>query len=103
MKACEDGDLNMVMNISNNNQARFQRLVKGDLNYPFKSKYGSYKPGDYLYISSERGHVDVSRQLLKFGADNRPYGKLTPLLVACKNGKLDVSIPLFCCFCSIIC
>jgi len=86
-----DGDLNLLLNLSYNNQSVFQNLIRGDTNYPHKNKYGSYKPGDYLYIACEHGHSDLVDQLLRFGAECRPFGfALTPLLVACKNGRLKV-------------
>ncbi|XP_066918410.1 leucine-rich repeat serine/threonine-protein kinase 1-like isoform X2 [Clytia hemisphaerica] len=89
VKACEEGDLNLLMSLSYNNQNVFSKLISGDLNYPHKSKYGSYKPGDYLFIACENNHSDVAAQLLIFGAENRPFGKLTPLLVCCKLGHLE--------------
>ena len=90
VKACEEGDLNLLMSLSYNNQNVFSALISGDLNYPHKSKYGSYKPGDYLFIACENNHAEVAAQLLIFGAENRPFGKITPLLVCCKLGHLEV-------------
>ena len=90
MKACTEGDLNLFMSLSYNNQNVFQKLIIGDLNYPNKNKYGSYKPGDYLYIACENNHPHIVKQLLKLKAENKPYGKLTPLLITCKKGYLDV-------------
>ena len=90
VKACTDGDLNLLMSLAYNNQNIFQKLISGDLNYPFKNKYGSYKPGDYLYIACENNNADLVKQLIKFGAENKPYEKLTPLLNTCKKGYLEV-------------
>ena len=90
VKACTDGDLNQLMSLSYNNQSIFQNLMRGDLNYPFKNKYGLYKPGDYLYIACEHNNASMVKQLIKFGAENRLHGKLTPMLITCMKGYLDV-------------
>lgn len=95
VKACTEGDLNLFMSLSYNNQNVFQKLIIGDLNYPNKNKYGSYKPGDYLYVACENNHPHLVKQLIKLKAENKPYGKLTPLLLTCKKGYLDVRIQTF--------
>lgn len=92
VQACTEGDLNLFMSLSYNNQAVFRKLIQGDLNHPYKSKFGPFMPGDYLYVACSNGNADIASHLLKNGAEeNKPYNKVTPVMVACINGYADVS------------
>ena len=86
------GELDQIFRLLYFNKTNVEKLIQADVPHVFKNKYGEYKPGDYLFIACEHNYIEIVEHLLKLGADSKkPFNlNMTPLLVACQKGNLEV-------------
>lgn len=92
VQACMTGDLKNILNLLYYYKESVEKLIKGDVAFTYKTKYGAYKPGEYLFLACENNHPPLVEHLLKLGADPTQMhnSMMTPLLSACQKGNLEV-------------
>lgn len=94
VQACMTGDLKNILNLLYYYKESVEKLIKGDVAFTYKTKYGAYKPGEYLFLACENNHPPLVEHLLKLGADPTQMhnSMMTPLLSACQKGNLEVRL-----------
>ena len=93
--ACQSGDISYLEELKCIQGEDVKNLILGNVTHSHKSKYGLYRPGDYVFIASEYNFPEVVDYLIDLGAyAEEPCTSITipatPLTVASRKGNIEV-------------
>ena len=96
VEACSSGEVSKLSLLVSTHEKYVRNLIKGNVAHAYKSKYGKYRPGDYVYIACEFGFPEILHYLLQLGGDGHNactsvVPARTPMLMACHTGNIEVS------------